>query len=252
MAKPRIIYNNLWRKGTALAASPAADPQHPVSDTQIDTLSMYFKASAATSPCYIPLDLGAGAGAVNFLAILGHTIPSGTTVTFEHDDASNFPSPTSVPITYNALNMYQFFTAFTEQYVRVKLVKAGGFGSAPQVATVLCGSYFELNRSERPGYERGHEDPSVIEESDELIIFTQEKPRIEIGSFPFVGISDAVRATILSFIEEVGIHKAFVLCFDYSDANNESMWVRNSEVTIPKWMGSENHWAWELRVREIK
>lgn len=252
MTRPRIIYNNLWRKGTAMVSTPTADPQHPVSDTQIDTLSMFWKSSnKATTPTYIPMNLGAGAGAIDFVAILAHNIDADATITLEHDDASNFPSPTSIPITYNATNIFQFFTAFTEQWVRLKLVRGGGFTVEPQVATILCGSYLELNRSERPGYERGHEDPSEVEEGDELVIFTQEKPRIEIGSFPFEGINDVTQAGIMSFIEEVGIHKAFVLCFDYTDANNESVWVRNSEISHPRWQGVPNCWAWELRTREI-
>lgn len=250
MAKPRIIYNNLWRKGTALTASPVADPQHPVSDTQIDTLSMFFKSSAATSPCYIPMNLGAGAGAIDFLVILGHNIPSGTTVTFEHDNASNFPSPTSVPITYNALNIYQFFTAFTEQYVRVKLVKAGGFGSAPQVATILCGSYFEFNRTVGLGYEEGSEDFSEVEFSDSQILFAQEKEIIDIKTLPFIGLDNATRENILLLFKEVGIHKAFVICFDSSDPNNKSHWVVNVELINPRYQQSDC-WNWELVMREI-
>lgn len=251
MARPRIIYDSVWRKGTALTPS-SQDPQHPSTDTQIDTLSMYWKASSKTSPALVPVNLGS-AKEIDFVAILAHNIePSGVTIKFQGADNAAFDSGlVTKTLTYNATNIFEFFTAFTKQYVRLRLEKGSDFTDYPQVATILCSKYFELNRSERAGYERGHEDPSVVEEGDELVIFTQEKPRIEIGSFPFVGISDAVRATILNFIEEVGIHKAFVLCFDYSDANNESMWVRNSEVTIPKWMGVQNCWAWELRVREI-
>lgn len=250
MAKPRIIYNNLWRKGTALTASPVADPQHPLTDTQIDTLSMYFKSSATTSPCYLPMNLGAGAGAINFLAILGHNIPSGTTVTFEHDDNSGFTTPTSIAITYNATNIFQFFAAFTEQYVRVKLVKAGGFGSAPQVATILCGSYFELNRTVGLGYEEGSEDFSEVEFSDSQVLFAQEKEIIDIKTLPFIGLDNATREHILLLFKEVGIHKAFVICFDSSDANNKSHWVVNVELINPRYQQSD-FWNWELVMREI-
>lgn len=254
MPRPRIIFNNLWRKGTALTPSPVADAQHPLPDSQIDTKSMYFKASVATSPCYLPMNLGAGAGTINFVAILGHNIESGATITFEEDDNSGFTSPTATPaFTWSADNIFEFLaTPLTGQFVRLKLVKAGGFAVAPQVATILCGSYFELNRSERPGYGWGPEDPSVVEEGDSGVAFVCEKPRINVGNFPFVGISDAVRAEILSFLDEVGIHGAFVLCFNYADPNNESVWVRNSEAVIPRWDGTNDCWIWELRVREVK
>ena len=251
MAKPRIIYNNLWRKGTAIASTPTADPQHPVSDTQIDTLSMFWKSSDKTiTPTYIPMNLGAGAGAINFLAILGHNLPAGTTVTFEHDDNADFSSPTSVPITYNATNIFQFFTAFTEQYVRVKLVKGGGFASAPQVATIVCGAYFELSKTVGLGYEEGYEDVSELEYSDSQVLFAQEKEILEVKNLPFLGLDNATRANILLFFNECGIHKAFVICFDSSTPNTKSHWVVNSELIFPRYEQNDC-WHWQLTIREI-
>ncbi|MBA7671612.1 hypothetical protein ES703_79771 [subsurface metagenome] len=254
MARPRIIYENLWKKGIALTPSPAADSQHPLSDTQLNTLNMYFKASTAATPCTMPMDLKAGTRSINFIAILGHNIESGATITFEEADNSGFNSPTETPaFQWSAKNIFEFLaTPLTEQYVRLKLVKAGGFAAPPQVATILCGSYFELNRSEREGYGLGPEDPSVVEEGDSGVAFVCEKPRMNVGNFPFVGISDAVKVQILSFLDKVGISDAFVLCFNYADPNNESIWVRNSEAVIPRWGGQANNWIWELRVREVK
>ncbi|GAH33714.1 unnamed protein product, partial [marine sediment metagenome] len=98
--KPRLIYDNLWRKGTAMPSDPVADPQHPVSDTQIDTKSMYWKSSDKTVLTQlIPMNLGEGAGDINFIAILGHNIPNGTTITLEHADNSGFDGSVSISIT---------------------------------------------------------------------------------------------------------------------------------------------------------
>jgi hypothetical protein len=252
MARPRIIYDNLWGKATALTPS-SENSQHPSTDTQIDTLSMYWQASSKTSPANVPMNLGS-AKEINFVAILAHNIePSGVTIKFQGADNSAFSSGlVTRTLTYNATNIFAFITAFTKQYVRLRLEKGTDFTDFPQVATIICGKHFELNRSEGTGFESGPEDPSVVEEGDALVAFTQEKPRIEVGSFPFTGIDDVTKAEILDFIEEVGIHKAFVLCFDYNDPNNESVWVRNAEISRPRWQGVQNCWAWELRIREIK
>lgn len=252
MARPRIIYKNRWKEGTMLTPS-SQDPQHPATDTQIDSKSMFYKASSKTSPCNLPNDLGA-AYEIDFVAILAHNIePSGVTIKFQGADNAAFDSGlVTRTLTHNAVNIFEFISAFTKRYVRLRLEKATDFTDYPLVATILCSKHFELNRSERPGYGWGPEDPSVVEEGDSGVAFVCEKPRMKVGSFPFVGINDAVRAEILSFLDEAGVHSAFVLCFNYADPNNESVWVRNSEAVIPRWDGTSNSWIWELRVREVK
>jgi len=250
-AKIRLIYNNLWRKGTAIASTPVADPQHPVSDTQIDTPSMFWKSSnMATTPTLIPMDLGAGAGAIDFLMILGHNIEVGTTITLEHANNAGFAGFASIAITHNATNIFQFFTTFTDQWVRLRLVKAGGWATAPQVGAILCGSYFELNKTVGLNYEEGHEDFSELEYSDSQILFSQEKEIIEVRSLPFRGLDDATRANILLFFNECGIHKAFVICFDSTAANTNSYWVVNTEIVSPRYQQNDC-WHWQLNTKEV-
>lgn len=255
MARPRIIHS-LWRDGTMLAPS-SQDPQHPAIDTQADTKSMFYKALSLTAPCKVPNDL-ITPQVIDFVAILDHNfgaIGAGITIKFQGATNSGFTTGVETEtLAPNPTNIHKFFTAWAAKpYVRVLLEKAAGdFDDYPQFANVICGKHFELNRSEREGYGWGPEDPSVVEEGDSGVAFAWEKPRKNVGNFPFVGINDAVRAEILSFLDKVGVHNAFVLCFDYADPNNESVWVRNSEAVIPKWVGVNNCWSWELRVREIK
>jgi len=252
MARPRIIYNR-WKDGTMLTPS-SEDSQHLAVDTQADTKSMFYKASSLISPCKVPNNL-ITPQVIDFVAILGHNFEAtGVTIKFQGAINSAFTEGlVTEELTYNAMNIHKFFTAWpAKQYVQVLLEKGTNFTDYPQFAIVVCGKYFELNRGEREGYGWGPEDPSVVEEGDSGVAFVSEKPRINVGNFPFVGISDAVKAQILSFLEEVGIHDAFVLCFNYADPNNESVWVRNSEPVIPRWGGQANNWTWELRVREVK
>jgi hypothetical protein len=235
-----------------MASTPVADPQHPVSDTQIDTLSMYWKSSnKATTPTYVPMNLGAGAGAIDFLAILGHNLPSGTTITLEHDDNADFSSPTSIPITYYATNIFQFFTAFTEQWVRLKLVKAGGWTTAPQVAATICGSYFEPNCNFDWKYVEGDVDPSKIDYSDSMVVFAQEKEEIFRGEYLFASLDDTAIVSVQELITLCGIHKAFVICFDSDNANTQSLWVRLLEISQPQAV-FHNIWSWNCPIEEIK
>lgn len=254
-AKTWLIYDNLWRKGTALTASPAAEPQHPVSDTQIDTLSMFFRASAATTPCTIPIDQGATPGAIDFVAILGHNIDSDATITLEGDDADSFDSDAGNPqesraIVYNATNIFQFVTTFTKRYVRIQLVSSNGaFSAAPQIATILCGSYAEFNRRFAPEYEVGEEDFSELEYSDSQVLFSQEKETLNIRRYSYQALKATSKDVILAMFKECKTIKAFAVCLDHTAPNTNTLWVRNSELNAP--LCRNGVWYWEMAITEI-
>jgi len=252
MAKARFIYNNRWRDGTILTPS-SENPQHPVTDTQIDTLSMFYKASSKSSPCIVPNNLGSEKE-IDFVGIIAHNIESsGVVITFEGDNVSTFDSGDFVSrtITYNATNIFEFFTAFTRQYVRLKLVKgAGDFTEYPQVATILCGKYFEPNCNFDWGYSEGDLDPSEIEYTDSMVVFAQEKEKIFRGEYFFAHLNDASAVSVQALISLCGIHKGLVICFDYDNPNTESRWVRLSKISQP-----ENYflniWNWVCSIEEI-
>jgi len=254
-AKTRLIYNNLWRKGgNALVSTPVADPQHPVSDTQIDTPSMYWKSSDKDIVTqYVPMDLKAGTRSINFIAILGHNIIEGEAgdITFEEADADTFvgPTPTS-KFTWQANNMFKFLaTPLTKQFVRLVLVNGGGFTTAPQVATILCGSYSELNRRFAPEYEIGEEDFSEMEYSDSQVLFAQEKDTLNIRHYSYQALNDASASVILAMFKECKTIKAFAVCLDHTAPNTNTLWVRNSELNPP--VCRNGVWYWDMAIMEI-
>lgn len=252
-AKTRLIYDNLWRKGgNALVSTPVADPQHPVSDTQIDTLSMYWKASnKTTTPTYVPMDLKAGTRSINFIAILGHKIDSDAVIIFQEDDADNFPSPTDTPaFTWSATNIFQFLaTPLTEQFVRLKLTRVGGFTVEPQVATILCGNYLEFNRRFAPEYEIGEQDFSEMEYSDSQVLFSQQRETLNVRRYSYQALDDDSANGILAMFKEVKTIKAFAVCLDHTAANTNTLWVRNSELNAP--VCRNGVWYWDMAITEI-
>lgn len=252
MAKPRIIYNNLWRDGTIGATLTSENPQHPGSDTQIDTLSMFWRSINDTvDPTLLPCDLGA-AYEINFIALLDHNIAATSTIYFEGADDEDFSGGDLVTreLTHNADNIFEFITAFTKRWVRLRITTPGNDDDYIQIGTVICGKYFELSKTVGLGYEEGYEDFSELEYSDSQVIFAQEKEIIEVRSLPFRGLDDATRANILLFFNECGIHKAFVICFNSTAANTNSYWVVNTEMTPPRYEQNDC-WHWRLAIREI-
>jgi len=256
---PRLIYDNLWRKGgNAIASTPPADPQHPLSDTMIDTLSMFWKSSDKDVVTqYIPMDLKAGTRSINFVAILGHNIieAEGQNITVEEDNDSDFGSITAETdaFTWQEDNIFQFLaTPLTERYIRVKLVKTGGgsWDAAPKIATILCGSFVEFNRRPQKGYTLGKEDITEIEETDSRVIFAQEKDPLNEYRYIFEALNNEAKTAILAFLEECRMNRAFVWCTDYAAANTSSIFVRNTEIIYPVFQ-YPNVWNWEIAMREI-
>jgi len=251
-AKTRLIYKNLWRVGTALTPSPVADPQHPLTDTQIDTKSMYFKSSALTHPSLLPMNLG-GIKEVNFVAVLGHNFADiGADLTLQFQLASNATFDAdleTIALTYNADNIFQFFTAYTRQYVRLRIERAINFAVHPQVGTILCGKYSELNRRFAPEYEVGEEDFSEVEFGDSQVLFAQEKDTLNIRRYSYQALNGASINEIHSMFKECKTIKAFVFCLDYSDPNSNSLWVRNSELNSP--VCRNGVWYWEMAIEEV-
>lgn len=255
-AKTRLIYENLWRKGgNALVSTPGADAQHPVSDTQIDTLSMYWKSSDKDIVTqHIPMDLKAGTRSINFIAILGHNIPEGEAgdITFEEADAEGFGGAVATSkFTWNPNNMFKFLsTPLTKQFVRLVLVNGAGFASAPQVATILCGTYVEFNRRFAPEYEIGEEDFSEMEYSDSQVLFAQEKETLNIRRYSYQALNVASKDHILAMFKECKTIKAFAVCLDHAAPNTQTLWVKNAELNSP--ICRNGVWYWEMAIKEIK
>lgn len=251
MAETRFIYNNRWRKGTMLTPS-SEDPKHLATDTQIDTKEMYFKASSKSSPCNVPNDLGT-AYEINSVAIIDHNFES-SGVTIKFQGATNSAFTTGIvteTLTYNATDIFKFFTPWTRQYVRVRLEKGTDFTDYPQFATVVCGKYFEPNIDYVKGYAPGIEDPSEINFSDDMVLYAREKPVLKTWHLPYWSLDDASKAEIMLMMAECGKKKALVVVFDKALPNSDSHLVRIEDASSPEFQFI-SLWNWDLLIKEVK
>jgi len=250
---PRLIYDNFWRKGTALPADPVADPQHPAYDSQMDTKSMYFQSSTLVHPSLLPMDLG-GVKEVDFVAVLGHNFADiGSSLTLQFQLASNSAFDADLEIItleYAADNMFKFFTTYSRQFARLRIERGSNFTAKPKVGTIFCGKYVELNRRPQKGYTPGKDDITEIEESDSRVIFAQEKDPLDEYRYTFKYLNDAIGAEILLFLDECRKNRAFVWCKDHTAPNTNSVFVRNTEMNPPVFDYPKN-WDWKIAMREI-
>ena len=252
MAKARFIYNNRWRNGTIGATLTSENPQHPATDTQIDTKTMFWRSTNDTDdPTLLPCDLGAEYD-IDFVSLLGHNIPDTATIYFEGADDEDFSGGDleTIELVHNADNIFQFITSFKKQWVRIRITTPGNDDNYIQIATVICGKYFEPNCNFDWKYTEGDIDPSEISYSDSMVIFVQEKDEIFRGKYLFASLDDTAVVSVQELITLCGIHKAFIICFDYTSPNTQSRWVRLSGISRPKHV-FYNIWSWDCPIEEI-
>jgi len=250
-AKSRLIYANRWRDGTIGATLTSENPQHPGSDSQIDTKSMFWRTTNDTDdPTLLPCDLGDEYD-IDFVALLGHNIPDTATIYFEGADDEAFAGGDLVTrtLTYNATNIFEFITTFKKQWVRVRITTPGNPDDYIQIATVICGKYAELNRRFAPEYEIGEEDFSEEEYSDSQVLFAQEKETLNIRRYSYQALNTASITEVLAMFKECKTIKAFAFCHDHSDPNLNTLWIRNAELNSP--VCRNGVWYWEMAIKEV-
>ena len=252
MAKARFIYNR-WRNGTIGATLTSEKPQHPATDTQIDTKTMFWRSVNDTvDPTVLPCDLGDEYD-IDFVALLGHNIPDSSQIYFEGADNEDFEGDDleTIELDHNATDIFQFFTSFKKQWVQVKIETPDNDDNYIEIANVICGKYFEPNCNFDWRYPEGDVDPSEISYSDSMVVFAQEKDGIFRGEYLFDSLTDTAVASVQELITLCGIHKAFVMCFDSANANTQSRWVRLLEVSRPEAI-FHDIWSWSCPIEEVK
>jgi len=254
MTNTRLIFNNLWRKGTILGES-SEHPQFPSTDTQGDTPSQFWRTLSSNNSCenaYISIDL-LTAQAVDFIAILNHDISANATITWRGADDANFANnAANISITHNPTNIFHFFGAnnsTTRRYVQLQIQDANNPSNYIQVGPVVMGTYWEPARAIKSQYGKARADDSIIDESHALVEYGQPRPRRKTWSLPFSGLSETDADTIVTFFDEAGLTYGFVLCLDYNNPNSYSYFVKNVELIEPT-QDHYNSWSWGLNIRE--
>ena len=248
--KLNIIYNNRWRNGTILGQS-SQNPQHPATDTQIDTKVMFWRTTTDGETAYISNDLG-NSYEIKYLAILNHNIPATAVIKIISASNSAFTlDVTETTVTRYATNIwYKFPVSQTKRYWKLQVTNPANADGYIQVAVISLSPAFVPNRNYGREYQKGKDDFSEIDFSDSVILFSQEKPKIVAHVLEFTGLDDASQIEILALLEECGVHKSFIVCFDPDNPQTTSYYVRNEDIAYPVTTYYKN-WNWSLNVREV-
>lgn len=184
---------------------------------------------------YIEIDLGA-AYEIDFVALLNHNIETGSTVKATGADDSAFSvNVVNDTITWNADDLYFFFSAArTKRYWRIHIEDINNADGYIQIGTIILGKYFEPSRHYTNNFRRGKRDPSDIQASDALVVYSSDKDDLEWGSFPFEGLNAASKTEIDAMLAECKRNKAFVIVHDPDNPNSDSFLMRMENLSDPE------------------
>lgn len=251
MSLPLIVYQNLWRDGTILAASSEA-AQFAPEYTQDDSPQLFTRTLDVTGQKTWDCDLGAILE-YDFIALLGHNLtPDATIVIYGADDAAFTTGVVEDILAYNGNNLWAILTtARTKRYVRVSLTDAANGSGYLQVATIVVGKGSALNRGPSVPYQRGPQNETEIDRPPSGSVFVvQERPSADAKLLSFVGLNDASELIVEALMEECGLFKGFVLCLDSAAPNTNSYWLMLTAQEMPS-CEHMSYWNWTLEAVEV-
>lgn len=209
---------------------------------------------------YLYVDLGT-ATIYNSVAILNHNATSdvGKTIAdtggFYIDGADNAAFTTNLvtdAVSYNASNVYGFLgTARTKRYIRVRFGDPANPAGYVQIGAIWIGYYFDLDRDAQLPDIDGYEDPSALDYSDSQVLFSVERARPRIMSFPVNGLGATAAANIRSMALYNGVSAPLLICFSTSAPNTNSYLVYNAAPVSVRRIGKDTY-TWEAALREAK
>jgi hypothetical protein len=202
---------------------------------------------------YIDVDLGVMAR-YDFVVLLNHNLSTGAVIWISGAESADFATGLVADTITNAGNNIYFFLAAqrTKRYVRLSIYNADNPSGYIQVGNVGLYAYVEFTPYiAAGGYNRGAENPSLIDFSDSQNLFADDKPRLFKRGYPFEGLSNTDASNIELMQDECGDHKGLVVCTNPDDPNHYSEWVTLAELNEVAY-GHENYWNWTMNVREHK
>jgi hypothetical protein len=247
MENTRLIYKNYWRDGTIVGYT-TQNTQFPAVSTQDDDTTLTWRSTAIAAAQKVDCDLGA-AVTYDFVALLGHNIIPGVTYIriYGADDDAFTTNVVYDNLTWNEGDIFAFLgTARTKRYVRVYITDTGNPDGYIEVGTVVVGKYVDLGCPFVQGYSWGADNDTESDETPSHNRFiTLSRPARDTRRCVWNGLSETGRGYIAAAVRECGnMAQALALCFDYTDAQNNTYWLLMKDPGAPVNI-SAALWSWE-------
>ena len=213
----RIVYDNLVDDAEALTAS-TADPLYPIENVQNQRLAKRWRVTDGSAQTVV-VDLGDPIE-VSTVAILGHSIASGATLTISANATDSWGSPTySTSLTYNTGVILRFLpSAQTFRYWQFGINDAG---NTFEVGRLWLSGYQQIKPSSLLGF-------TVEKKRSDVVAYGRDRQKYAtegVGwrafelSFPRTGGS--ALTAIQTVLDSIGQHKSVIFCNFDTDRSYE-------------------------------
>lgn len=168
MAKPFLLWENIFEDGTITSSSEASGwPDDAVIDWfGLHDTSSRWQAGGTTTPQWVKVDLGAGnTASPDTVVIGGHnlsTIGGTVVVQYSSDDFSADTNNAFTAVTpSNDKVICRTWTATAARYWRVYLTHGSAFTAAPQIGLITLGRRFDFSVGWQPNWDPYDYEPKV-------------------------------------------------------------------------------------------
>ena len=242
-----------WQSGTNTANNAAGvlGFDKTADDTGADTYTANY-ARAHYPAEYIDIDLGS-ALEYDFIALLNHNISASATITvYGADDSAFSVNLVSDVISHNSTNIYAFLAAArTKRYVRIHVQDPTNSARYVQIGTLYLAKFWAPPAAPITGQERSRDDAVEPEETDERVVFGDDKVKPVYRRVQLVHLTESDVTTYLdTMFAAVGKIGAIVLIFNHSAPNSSSLLCRLVEMPAVANVAYDN-WRADLSIVEV-
>jgi len=186
MSNVRFLYTHKFDTGTITSSSEASSS---LADDNVvhDFVSKQWRTTADTGQ-WIKFDLTTP-GKITMLAIFGHNLSSGATVTIEANATDSWVTPSySHAMTWNALAMVEFLDQ-TYRWWRITIEDNGNDDGYIEIGRICAGEYYEPGVNISQELQKKIVDPSFYQESEGRQGYAIDKTPYRTFDVQFTGIS---------------------------------------------------------------
>jgi len=162
---------------------------------------------------WIKFDMGS-AKKITMVAIFGHNLTSGATVTVEANSSDSWTTPAYTgAITWNELALVKFLDQ-THRWWRITFADAANPDGYIEIGRICAGEYVEPAVNVTEEVIRTVADPSNAEEAEGRQGWYYEKPKYRVCQVKFTGIARAQQDQLETMFRAVGNTRPMVFALD--------------------------------------
>jgi hypothetical protein len=247
----RLYYPNLIDSYSAISGTSQASTDLGYANVAQEHPSKVWRTGASSAAEYVTIDLGSSQS-VTAAIIYAHNLTGSDSDIEIHKSSDNFAANDVMveSFTHSSGPMAVTFAATSARYWRIQFLKSAA-AQTRDIGRIFIGNYVTLTGlPDWDGFEVEPRDLSQSERSEGGQIYSTQRDQYRVLRLNFSGATQAQAASLKTFCETVGTHKAFFMIADESgpsDESGETVYCKLNDIPRRKAGGldSSSNIAWE-------